>query len=55
MTGPTTDDPRVIGKLSALDRYLPVWILIAMAVGLLLGRTFGGLNDTLDTIKIDTV
>lgn len=50
-----TDDTQVIGKLSALDRYLPVWILIAMAVGLLLGRMFGGLNDTLDTIKIDTV
>jgi ACR3 family arsenite transporter len=55
MTHPTTDDARVIGKLSALNRYLPFWILIAMAVGLLLGRTFGGLNDTLDTIKIDTV
>jgi ACR3 family arsenite transporter len=49
------DDTHVIGRLSALDRYLPVWILIAMAVGLLLGRMFSGLNDTLDTIKIDTV
>ena len=49
------DDARVVGRLSALDRYLPVWILIAMAIGLLLGRMFGGLNDTLDTIKIDTV
>jgi ACR3 family arsenite transporter len=49
------DDTNVIGRLSALDRYLPVWILIAMAVGLLLGRVFSGLNDTLDTIKIDTV
>lgn len=50
-----TDDTHVIGRLSALDRYLPVWILIAMGGGLLLGRTFEGLNDTLDTIKIDTV
>jgi ACR3 family arsenite transporter len=50
-----TDDTRVIGRLSALDRYLPVWILIAMGGGLLLGRMFEGLNDTLDTIKIDTV
>jgi ACR3 family arsenite transporter len=56
MTEPVAaDDTHVIGRLSALDRYLPVWILIAMAVGLLLGRTFGGLNETLDTIKIDTV
>jgi ACR3 family arsenite transporter len=53
----TTAAPQtpVIDRLPALDRYLPVWILIAMAVGLLLGRLFGGLNDTLDTIKIDTV
>ena len=50
-----TDDTHVIDRLSALDRYLPVWILIAMGGGLLLGRTFEGLNDTLDTIKIDTV
>jgi ACR3 family arsenite transporter len=49
------DDTLVVGRLSALDRYLPIWILIAMAVGLLLGRTFDGLNDTLDTLKIDTV
>jgi ACR3 family arsenite transporter len=42
-------------RLSALDRYLPIWILLAMAVGLLLGSRFPGLNDSLDTIKIDTV
>jgi ACR3 family arsenite transporter len=51
----TTDEAAVVGRLSALDRYLPVWILLAMAVGLLLGRSFPGLNDSLDTIKIDTV
>ena len=48
-------DAEVVARLSTLDRYLPVWILLAMAIGLLLGRMFGGLNDTLDTIKIDTV
>lgn len=50
-----TADADVVAKLSTLDRYLPVWILLAMATGLFLGRMFGGLNDTLDTIKIDTV
>ncbi|MEA3501421.1 MAG: ACR3 family arsenite efflux transporter [Actinomycetota bacterium] len=56
MTDPVTaDEAGVVGRLPALDRYLPIWILLAMAVGLLLGRGFPGLNDSLDTIKIDTV
>ena len=56
MTEPAiADEAGVTGRLSALDRFLPIWILLAMAVGLLLGRSFPGLNDSLDTIKIDTV
>ncbi|MEZ5409212.1 MAG: ACR3 family arsenite efflux transporter [Acidimicrobiales bacterium] len=51
----TAADTRTPGKLSTLDRLLPLWIGIAMAVGLLLGRAFPGLNDTLDKVKIDTV
>ncbi|MCZ7532831.1 MAG: ACR3 family arsenite efflux transporter [Acidimicrobiia bacterium] len=53
--GMTTNEASVTKRLSTLDRYLPIWILLAMAVGLLLGRSFPGLNDSLDTIKIDTV
>ncbi len=45
----------VVGKLSMLDRYLPVWIGIAMVFGIMLGKIFTGLNDTLDSVKIDTV
>jgi ACR3 family arsenite transporter len=44
-----------LARLSRLDRFLPVWIGLAMAVGLLLGRALPGLNDALDAVKIDTV
>jgi len=45
----------VVGKLSTLDRFLPVWIGIAMAVGLLLGRLIPGLNSALDKVQIDGI
>ena len=47
--------PGVVGKLSLLDRFLPVWIAIAMAVGLLLGRLVPGLNTGLDKVQIDGI
>ncbi len=47
-------DPAVV-KLSVIDRFLPVWILAAMGLGLGLGRLFPDLNDWLDTVKIGTV
>jgi ACR3 family arsenite transporter len=40
--------------MSTLDRFLPVWIGLAMVTGLALGRLLPGLNDALDRIKIDT-
>ncbi|MFP5578855.1 MAG: ACR3 family arsenite efflux transporter [Acidimicrobiia bacterium] len=49
------EDTPVIERLSTLDRFLPVWIGVAMAVGVGLGRLFPGLDDTLDRVKIDTV
>lgn len=48
-------DEAVIGRLSALDRYLPLWIGLAMVGGLLLGRLIPDLNDWLDTVKIGSV
>jgi ACR3 family arsenite transporter len=45
----------VAAKLSTLDRFLPLWIGLAMAGGLLLGRLIPDLNDWLDDVKIDTV
>lgn len=45
----------VATRLGTLDRYLPVWIGLAMATGLLLGRAFTGLDDVLDAVKIGSV
>ena len=45
----------VAGKMSVLDRFLPVWIIAAMAVGLLLGRLVPGLAPALDAVKIGSV
>ncbi|EFQ83242.1 arsenical-resistance protein [Aeromicrobium marinum DSM 15272] len=48
-------DAEVVAGLSRLDRFLPVWIVVAMAVGLVLGRTVDGLDDALDQAKIGSV
>ncbi|MFF8451993.1 ACR3 family arsenite efflux transporter [Streptomyces leeuwenhoekii] len=45
-------DDSIVRKLSTLDRYLAVWILLAMAVGLGLGRLIPGMNDALAKIEI---
>ena len=51
----TSPAPTVAKQLSFLDRYLPVWILAAMALGLALGRLVPGLNSALDAVKIGSV
>jgi arsenite transporter len=48
----TAQEASVLRRLSTLDRYLPVWILVAMALGLGLGRAIPGLNTGLDRIKV---
>lgn len=41
-------------RLSTLDRYLTLWIFLAMAVGVGLGYVFPGIADWLDTMSIGT-
>ncbi len=48
-------DTAVVGKLSLLDRLLPIWIGLAMAAGLLLGRLVPGLNTALDKVQVDGI
>ena len=42
-------------RLSTLDRFLPVWIGVAMAAGLGLGAVVPGLNRALSAISVDGV
>ncbi|MDN6529786.1 MAG: ACR3 family arsenite efflux transporter [Brevibacterium sp.] len=50
----TTSEPAQV-KLSTLDRFLPVWIIAAMLLGLLLGRLVPGLAAALDAVKVADV
>ena len=43
------------GRLSTLDRFLPVWIGVAMVAGLLLSRGVPGLNTALEKVQIDGI
>lgn len=42
----------VLGQLSTLDRFLPVWIGLAMVAGLALGRALPGLNEQLQLVTV---
>lgn len=41
-------------RLSWLDRYLTLWIFIAMGVGIFLGWAFPGLSNTLSNLSVGT-
>ena len=49
------EDTAVVERLSLLDRLLPVWIGIAMATGLLIGRFVPALNADLNHVQVDGI
>ena len=46
------DGAPVLARLSKLDRFLPLWIFAAMALGLLLGRVYPGIAALLDRVQL---
>ena len=52
---PAAPAEAVAGKLSTLDRFLPVWIGVAMLAGLLLGRGVSGLERALQAVQVDGI
>ncbi len=55
MTAETTALTATPGRMSTLDRLLPVWIGLAMIAGLALGRFIPGLGDTLSAMEISGI
>ena len=45
----------VFQRLSWLDRFLPVWIFLAMGLGIAIGKLFPQVGPALDSVKLDTV
>lgn len=52
---PAAQTGKVFQRLSLLDRFLPLWIFLAMAAGVILGAIFPDIQDTFDSLRIDTV
>ena len=50
---PSSKEATVLASLPLLDRLLPLWILLAMASGLLLGRLVPGIQAALTAVQVD--
>jgi arsenite transporter len=59
MTGATTPASAnrggIAGQLSVVDRFLPVWIFAAMAIGVGLGKVVPGLSGALNALKVNSI
>ena len=51
-----TESPRssVVGRLSLLDRFLTLWIFLAMGLGVGLGNFVPGVADTITRFQVGT-
>ena len=52
MSHASSVDTPVLKRLSTIDRFLPLWIFAAMALGILLGRLYPDLGAILDRVKV---
>jgi ACR3 family arsenite transporter len=43
------------GRLKSLEKYLTLWIFIAMAIGVGIGAAYPDISDVLDSMRLDTV
>jgi len=50
-TQPRTTSVEPAARLGTVDRLLPLWIFVAMALGIALGRLFPDLGELLDRVK----
>ncbi len=55
VTAAPTDAATAPGRLSTLDRFLPVWIVAAMVAGLALGWAWPGVAEVLDAVEVGSV
>jgi ACR3 family arsenite transporter len=51
-SSPAGDEAAILQRMSVLNRFLPLWILAAMAAGLLIGRLLPGVQSALDAVKV---